>query len=127
MKIYKGNVLSCDADNKQWRYLVPLEGLAACISHPYDRRQDLSVAEALSRYTRGPYRTTFDDRERGTLEVGKWADMVILSGNPLKCSTPEAVRELQVESLLLKGRLYRPGMSILALFFWELVGWRIKI
>jgi predicted amidohydrolase YtcJ len=105
----------------------PLAGLAACINHPYDRRQNLTVAEALSLYTRRLYRTTFDDRERGTLEVGKWADMVVLSGNPLKCATPEAIRALRVESLLLKGRTYRPGMSMLALLFWGLVGRRVKI
>jgi len=105
----------------------PLEGLAACISHPYDRRQDLSMTEALSLYTRQLCRTTSDDRERGTLEAGKWADMVVLSGNPLKCSTPEAIRELRVESLLLRGRPYKPGMSVLSLLFWALVGRRVKI
>ena len=49
--------------------------------------------------------TTFDEDERGSLEVGKIADMAILSGNPYTVG-PENLGQLKVEGLLLQGKPY---------------------
>ena len=52
------------------------------------------------------YYTTFDEVDRGSLEQGKRADMVILSENPYEVPKEE-LRRLRVEQLLLGGRPYR--------------------
>ena len=52
------------------------------------------------------YFTTFDEKERGSLEVGKMADMVILSANPYSIPREE-IKTLKVEQLLLEGKPYR--------------------
>ena len=49
--------------------------------------------------------TTFDEKERGSLEVGKMADMAILSGNPYEISVSE-LGSLSVEGLILAGKPY---------------------
>ena len=49
---------------------------------------------------------SFDEKERGSLEVGKVADMVILSGNPYKTDVTQ-LDTLRVEQLLLQGEPYR--------------------
>ena len=49
--------------------------------------------------------TCFDEKERGSLEVGKVADMVILSENPYDLETCDLGR-LKVETLLLGGVPY---------------------
>ena len=51
------------------------------------------------------YYTTFDEKERGSLEPGKIADMVILSASPYDIA-PEKLGELKVEKLILAGREY---------------------
>ena len=51
------------------------------------------------------YYTTFDEKERGSLEAGKLADMVILSANPYDIPSDE-IKDLKVERLLLAGRPY---------------------
>ena len=69
--------------------------------------QALNVYEALRMCTYNGYYTSFDENERGSLEVGKTADMVILSGNPY--TVPKAsLKTLRVEQTILSGRPYRP-------------------
>ena len=47
----------------------------------------------------------FDEQERGSLEPGKIADMVVLSADPY--STPrEELKNLRVQQLYLAGRPY---------------------
>lgn len=46
--------------------------------------ESLPVKKALRMCTIDGYRQTFDEKERGSLEVGKIADMVILSKNPCR-------------------------------------------
>ena len=49
--------------------------------------------------------TTFDENERGSLEVGKVADMCVLSGNPYDLD-PAPLGSLKIEGLLLGGVPY---------------------
>ncbi|MGM9614584.1 MAG: amidohydrolase [Oscillospiraceae bacterium] len=65
----------------------------------------VSVQDALRMCTYNGYYTTFDEKERGSLEVGKIADMVILSANPYAIPKEE-IGNLKVEQLLLAGKPY---------------------
>jgi predicted amidohydrolase YtcJ len=89
----------------------PIEGIYAACNHPYDPSQSVSVTQALKMFTIEVARTTFDDKDRGTLEKGKIADMVILNKNPL-ATMPGDLRSLKVETLFLSGREYEPGGSV---------------
>ena len=68
--------------------------------------QSISVYEALRMCTYNGYWLTFDENERGSLEQGKIADMVILSENPYDIPVKELNR-LKVEKLYLQGEPYR--------------------
>ena len=57
--------------------------------------------------------TTFDEKDRGSLEKGKIADMTVLSRNPL--AMPNELLSLKVEKLLLNGTAYKKGQGILSL------------
>lgn len=67
--------------------------------------QSLTVQEALRMCTYNGYWTTFDEAERGSLEVGKAADMVILSESPYRV-LPVELGRIKVEQLMLAGQLY---------------------
>ena len=69
--------------------------------------QSISVYEALRMCSYNGYYLSFDEKERGTLEAGKIADMVILSENPYAIPVEE-LKRLQVEQLYLQGEKYRP-------------------
>ncbi len=53
------------------------------------------------------YWASFDEKERGSLEAGKIADMVTLSGNPYEMPREE-LSGLKVEELILQGKPYCP-------------------
>ena len=55
--------------------------------------------------------TSFDEHERGSLEQGKIADMVVLNQNPLKIN-PKDLFKLEADQLYLSGKTYKPKMSI---------------
>jgi predicted amidohydrolase YtcJ len=91
----------------------PIAGIYAACNH-YIPEQSLTIPEALKLFTCNAAWTTFDEKERGSLETGKWADMVILNQNPLAMK-PNELLGLKVETLLLKGEPYKKGQGMLSL------------
>ena len=103
----------------------PIEGIYGACNHPYDPKQSVTIAEALKMYTYEIAWTSFDEKERGSLEVGKIADLVILNQNPLALQ-PKELRKLKVERLLLNGVPYKSGMSIGSML-WHAIRGRKKL
>ena len=68
--------------------------------------ESLTVQQALKMATYNTYWGSFDEADRGSLEAGKIADMVILSGNPYETDVSK-LDTLKVEQLLLKGEPYQ--------------------
>jgi predicted amidohydrolase YtcJ len=66
--------------------------------------QAISVERALRAYTAGSARALGVEGETGTLEPGKRADLVALSGDPLNVD-PERLDELRVQRTWLAGAL----------------------
>lgn len=67
--------------------------------------QSLSVYEALRMCTYNGYYASFDENERGTLEQGKIADMVLLSKDPYAIPKEE-LNTIEVKQLFLGGKPY---------------------
>ncbi len=65
--------------------------------------QALTAEEALRAMTIDGAKSAFMEEKTGSLGVGKFADFVILSANPLKVS-PEKIKEIQVERVVVEGR-----------------------
>ena len=104
----------------------PIEGIYGACNHPYDKKQSVSIIDALKMYTYEVAWTTFDEKERGSLEIGKIADMVILNKNPLELK-PSELRSLKVEKLLLSGREYKKGLGISGTIWNGIIGRKEKI
>lgn len=68
--------------------------------------QSVTIQEALKMCTYNVAWTSFDEKERGSLEPGKIADMVILSGDPYQVPAA-SLNTLKVEQLLLAGKEYQ--------------------
>ncbi len=98
----------------------PVEGIYAACNH-YVPEQSLAISEALRMYTYEAARMSFDEKERGTLEPGKIADMTVLNKNPLSLE-PKELRQLKVEKLLLAGKPYHSGQGFGSLLWNGVVG-----
>ena len=64
--------------------------------------QRLTPAEALRAVTLDAAYQHFEDRNKGSIEVGKLADMAVLSANPLRVAT-DAIRDITVLATLKEG------------------------
>ncbi|MBQ6543848.1 MAG: amidohydrolase family protein, partial [Clostridia bacterium] len=84
----------------------PIVWLSKAVNHS-NPAQSVSIAQALRMATYNGYYATFDEKERGSLEEGKIADMVILSADPYAVPNDEIIN-LKVEKLILNGEEYKP-------------------
>ena len=70
-----------------------------------NQSQAVSVQEALRMCTYNGYYVTFDEKERGSLEAGKIADMAVLSDD-LYSVDKKDIKNIKVEGLILSGKKY---------------------
>ncbi len=88
----------------------PLLGLYAATTRKgksgevYGEGERITVREALRGYTATGAFLTFQEHELGSIEVGKLADLVVLSDDLLSID-PNAIRDVRVEQTYLGGRL----------------------
>jgi len=93
----------------------PMVGLYAAVTRKgesgqvYGPGEAVSIKDAITMYTRnGPFLTR-EEKLKGTLEVGKLADMIVLPEDPLNIS-PEKLLALKVDMTIVGGRiLYQRG------------------
>jgi predicted amidohydrolase YtcJ len=88
----------------------PLAGMMAAIMRldsdgcPIAPAQAITAKEALYAYTMGGAIATGDEANRGSIEAGKWADLAVVSGNPLDAA-PETLPDVKVDMTLVAGRI----------------------
>ena len=87
----------------------PIVWIDRCVNNP-NKSQRVSIQQALRMATWNGYYIAFDEKERGSLEPGKIADMVILSANPYDIPAKE-IKNLKVEQLLLQGKPYQSAQE----------------
>ena len=80
----------------------PIIWLYKAVNHS-NPSQRVTIQDALKMSTYNGYWITFDEKERGSLEAGKIADMVILSDNPYTMD-PSKLMDLKVEKTILQGK-----------------------
>jgi hypothetical protein len=88
----------------------PFVGMMAAITrrdkegHVIAPAQAIDAKEALYGYTMGGAVASGDELNRGSVEPGKWADLAVLSADPLSVS-PEVLPEIKVDMTLVGGRI----------------------
>jgi predicted amidohydrolase YtcJ len=80
----------------------PLYGIHSAVNAPHPS-QRLSVEEALAAYTREAAFASFEERLKGTLSVGKFADFAVLSADPFEHS--DAIASIKVTKTVLAGKI----------------------
>lgn len=99
----------------------PFAGIYAACNHP-NPDQRLSVPDALRLFTSWAARLSFDEKDRGTLEEGKRADLAVLTANPLTLPM-EQLKDISVTDLYLRGHKHVKSTSTpLGLCFKSIIG-----
>jgi len=87
--------------------LGPLIGVHAAVNHsnPAER---VGVQQALELYTINAARIAFQETDRGSLEVGKLGDFVVLGGDPFEVD-PGHIKDIPVEMTVIGGDIVYEG------------------
>ncbi|MHA1581495.1 MAG: amidohydrolase [Candidatus Baldrarchaeia archaeon] len=96
----KGVVLAFGSDCMPFG---PIYGIWSAVNHPVEESR-LSVEEALRAYTRGSAYAAFEEEIKGSIEIGKLADMTVLTKNPFKTS-PKNIRDIRIFMTIVDGKL----------------------
>jgi len=93
--------------------ISPILGIAAAVTRRtidgknpggWVPEQKIAPEEALRAYTVSAAYAGFEEKERGSLEIGKLADFVLLSGDVL-ATRPEELERIQVDTTVVGGRI----------------------
>ncbi len=82
----------------------PLAGMALAVTHPIAEGQTLNIEQALRAYTCDAAYAAFEENEKGTLERGKLADLVLIDRDITRVS-PQEIREARVQLTLVGGQV----------------------
>jgi predicted amidohydrolase YtcJ len=79
-------------------------GIWAAVTRKLSPQERLSVTEALRAYTLGAAYSSFEENAKGSIEVGKYADLTVLSHDPLRVK-PDNIKDIKVETTIVGGRI----------------------
>jgi predicted amidohydrolase YtcJ len=105
--IKKGIFMAFGSDNLP---IGPMVGLYAAVTRKgesgkvYGPEQAVSMKDAITMYTRNGAFLTREEKLKGTLEVGKLADMIVLPEDLLNVS-PERVLNMKVDMTIVGGKV----------------------
>jgi hypothetical protein len=86
----------------------PLGGIHACVNHPI-REQRIDVYEAVEMFTVNGAKIGFEEDIKGSIEVDKLADFVVLSDDPFLVPK-EKIGNIKVEMTIVAGKVvYQMG------------------
>ncbi len=82
----------------------PLYGIYAAVAREAFPEECLTIDEALRIYTRDAAYGSFEENVKGSLEVNKLADLIVVSQDPFRVP-PEQLKRIQVETTILSGQV----------------------
>jgi len=82
-----------------------LHSIQCCVLREgFEPHQGVTVAEAIRMFTIDAAYSQFEDEVRGSITTGKQADMIVLSGSPVKAD-PSDLRGIRIEKTICSGKV----------------------
>jgi hypothetical protein len=103
----RGVFLMFSSDNLP---IEPLVGLHAAVTRKrmsgkvYGKEEAVSITDAIRMYTRAGAHLSWDETRKGSLEAGKFADMIVLDHDPLT-GDPEELLKASVDLTIVGGKV----------------------
>lgn len=102
--LLKEGVIAASGSDCPVEPINPLLGIWAATTRKDFLEENLTVEEALRTYTMNAAYASFEEDKKGTIEVGKFADITVLSDDLLRIS-PEKIKEVKVEMTIVGGKI----------------------
>jgi len=99
VKVAAGSDLPADST------MSPLSGIQSAVTrYGFAPQERITAKEGIALYTLNSAYASFDEKMRGSIEVGKLADLVVLSDDPLAVSA-DRIGEIKVEMTIVDGKV----------------------
>ncbi|WP_366922689.1 amidohydrolase [Metallumcola ferriviriculae] len=108
-EIFDAGVMVAGGSDASVTPMNPMYGIHSAINHP-NPMQQTSLVEALRMFTINGAYALGVEKERGSIEVGKAADLVVLEENPLRIA-PQRIKDIQVTMTFIAGMLVYPDRT----------------
>ena len=83
----------------------PLEGIQAAVAKVSESYgEQVSTRAAVEMFTKNAAYATHEEKSKGSIEVGKVADLVVLDRNPFRVDTDE-ISKIKVLATIVGGRI----------------------
>jgi len=82
----------------------PLTGIQAAVNHP-NAGQGVGLYEAIEMFTKTAAWSAFEEKEKGTIEPGRLADLVRLESDPFAVDAAK-ISDIKIEAVYLGGKLF---------------------
>jgi predicted amidohydrolase YtcJ len=105
-----GVVIAGGSDSPGYWPVDPLRDIAACVSRKmrwgevWVPEERISASEAFAMHTTTASWVGFEENDKGTLEVGKLADIAVLAEDPFEIQA-ERIKDVKVEMTLVGGEI----------------------
>jgi predicted amidohydrolase YtcJ len=105
-----GVIIAGGSDSPGYWPVDPLRDIAACVSRKmrwgdvWVPEERITTAEAFAMHTTTAAYVGFEENDKGSLEVGKLADIAVLAEDPFKIQ-PERIKDLRVEMTIVGGEI----------------------
>ncbi|NHJ41380.1 MAG: amidohydrolase [Asgard group archaeon] len=83
--------------------LSPLFGIWSVVTHPIEDIK-ITLDEAIYHYTLGAAYSSFEEDIKGSIEIGKLADLVILEEN-IETINPESIKDVKISMTIFNGEI----------------------
>lgn len=90
--------------------LTPFLSVCTCVNRTstsgevLGKEQRISVIEALKAHTLNPAWQNFEEKDKGSIEAGKYADVIILDRDPFTCAAG-TLRDIKVNTTFIGGQV----------------------
>jgi len=99
VKVAAGSDLPADST------MNPLVGIKTAVTrHGFALEESITIEQALPLYTINSAYASFEEKSRGSIEVGKLADLVVLSDDPLAIP-PNKIGDIKVDMTIVDGEV----------------------
>lgn len=101
-EIVKAGGIICGGSDSPVTPLNPLAGISACVNNPNPIR-NISVTDALKIFTVNGAWAAREEKERGTIEIGKYGDLVVLDKSPY--DNEKNINSINVKATIINGKI----------------------
>jgi hypothetical protein len=102
--LFDRGILVCGGSDSPAAGVNPLRDISLLVTNQISSKQSISVKEAIEMYTINGAKAAFEEDKKGSVEKGKYADVVILNDDPFEVPYSK-IEDIKVDATIINGEI----------------------